>query len=583
MSDAAIEHEVIRRWQEQASLRRIAAELRISRYRVQRIILDHQEQRAEGAAHPDLPARPESRGSILDQHIPRVQELLTRWPSITAQRIHEELRGEGFQGGYTIIKDLVRRLRPEPRREPVVRFETGPGVQAQVDYAVYEIDFTEEGRRRVNLFSYVLGYSRRQYLRFVESQDFETTIREHVRAFQHLGGAAATCLYDNMKVVVARYEGDEPIYNTRFLAFATHYGYKVWACRRRRPRTKGKCERPFRYVEENFLNGRSFRNFEHLNECLTKWLAEVADVRVHRETKRRPIDLHAEELAYLIPLPTRDYDTAEVVYRTVNAEGLVAYRQNFYSVPWRYLGQVLPLRITEEEVIIYGPDLGVLARHTLLPRSVAGQRSELLEHRPQEDSRQREVHLRERYDELGPLAGRFLEGLLKTHRMGKDQAQRVLALLETYRKQDLTAALERAARFGAFSLRSVERILAAQAQPKTPLESLGDQQQQHLREIFENRPVPPRPTADYEQLYLSAEEPPDDEQPPKSPDQPQPGSAPADPRILPDVASSHIVGRTGCSADPSREGAMECFGVPLAADRPSSRSSPSTGDRAQDS
>ena len=87
-----------------------------------------------------------------------------------------------------------------------------------------------------------------------------------MRAFTHLGGVAATCLYDNMKVVVARYEGDEPIYNTRFLAFATHYGYKVWACRRRRPQTKGKCERPFRYVETSFLNGRSFRNFEHLNE-----------------------------------------------------------------------------------------------------------------------------------------------------------------------------------------------------------------------------------------------------------------------------------------------------------------------------
>ena len=72
----------------------------------------------------------------------------------------------------------------------------------------------------------------------------------------------------------------------------------------------------------------------------------------------------------------------------------------------------------------------------------------------------------------------FLDGLLKAQRQGKDQAQRVLALLETYRKQDLTAALERAARFGAFSLRSVERILAAQAQPKTPLDALGDR---HLR------------------------------------------------------------------------------------------------------
>jgi len=522
MNDPAIANEVIRRWQEQMPLRRIAVELRISRYLVKRIILDHQAGRAHGTPHPDLPTPPQSRGSILDQHVPFIQDLLTRWPSMTALRIHEELRGRGFTGQYTIVKDLVRRLRPARPREPVLRFETSKGAQAQMDYATYEIEFTEEGRRRVNLFSYVLGYSRRQYLHFTEAQDFETTIREHVRAFTHLGGVAATCLYDNMKVVVARYEGDEPIYNTRFLAFATHYGYKVWACRRRRPQTKGKCERPFRYVEENFLNGRSFRNFEHLNECLARWLAEVADVRVHRETKRRPIDLHAEEQPYLIPLPDQPYDTAEVVYRTVNAEGMVAYRQNLYSVPWRSLGQVLPLRITEEELIVYGSDLEVLARHRLLPRSVTGQRSELPQHRPQEDSRQREAHLRARFAELGPAASRFLEGLLKAHRQGKDQAQRVLALLETYRKPDLTAALERAVRFGAFSLRSVERILAAQAQPKTPLDALGDQQQQHVREILQDRPVPPRPTADYEQLDLSPEEPPDDEQPPQNTDQPHP-------------------------------------------------------------
>jgi len=113
-------------------------------------------------------------------------------------------------------------------------------VQAQMDYSPYEIDFTAEGRRRVHAFSDILAYSRRQYVRFVEKQDFATTIREHVRAFEYLGGLAATCLYDNMKVVVTGYDGDQPIYNTRFLAFATHYGFQPWACRRHRPQTKGK-------------------------------------------------------------------------------------------------------------------------------------------------------------------------------------------------------------------------------------------------------------------------------------------------------------------------------------------------------
>ena len=117
-----------------------------------------------------------------------------------------------------------------------------------MDYSPYEIAFTAEGRRRVHAFSYILAYSRRQYVRFVETQDFATTIREHVRAFEYLGGLAATCLYDNMKVVVTGYDGDQPIYNTRFLAFATYYGFQPWACRPHRPQTKGKIERPFSYI-----------------------------------------------------------------------------------------------------------------------------------------------------------------------------------------------------------------------------------------------------------------------------------------------------------------------------------------------
>jgi hypothetical protein len=263
-------------------------------------------------------------------------------------------------------------------------------------------------------------------------------------------------------------------------------------------------------------------------------LAEVADVRIHRQTQARPRDRHAEEQPHLIPLPSRPFDASEVLYRTVDAEGFVVYRQNFYSAPWRLIGQPVTVRTTETELVIHDRAFVEAARHRLLPRTVAGTRCRCLDHEPPRDAQRRSEQLKQRFAEWGPVGTTFLEGLLAQSRYGKNQAERVLTLAAVYRRQDVLAALERAVQYGVFSLAAVQRILAARSQPRTPLEALAEDHRTYLEGLLEREPTPPRPTSDYQDLLR--EDPPHGgtirppwEEIPEGPESSDPDSDPSQP------------------------------------------------------
>ena len=154
-----------------------------------------------------------------------------------------------------------------------------------------------------------------------------------------------------------------------------------------------------------------------------------------------------------------------------------------------------------------GPRLEVLARHPRFPPTERHRQSRQPEHLPPRDLVRRREALRERFAQLGPLAVRFLESLLAAQRYGWDQAQKVLALLGTYRREDLLAALQRAVRYGAFSAKSVERILAVQARPKTCWDRMAEEEPSHLKDLLSDDPTPPRPATEYQDLLFEESDP----------------------------------------------------------------------------
>ena len=242
----------------------------------------------------------------LDPYRGIIQARLEAYPRLSAQRLFEEIRAAGYSGGYTQVKEYVRQVRPQPLAEPVVRFETPAGFQGQVDFATFNLPW---GRRYALLV--VLGYSRLLWLRFYRRQTMVTLFRGLESAFEYFGGVPQELLFDQMRSVVLaddRLSSGGLVLNAEFLRFAAHWGFRPRACRPYRAKTKGKVERPIRYVRQSFFYGRTFLNDADLNAQAGSWLEEIANVRRHRtigEVPQRRFE--RDERQRLLPLALAPY------------------------------------------------------------------------------------------------------------------------------------------------------------------------------------------------------------------------------------------------------------------------------------
>jgi transposase len=337
---------------------------------------------ASGLEPPVYGPRP-PRATQLQPFERYLRERLAAVPELTGRRLHRELGPLGFRGGYTAVTDLLREIRPASPPPFELRFETQPGQQAQVDFAQFQTEFIDEPgvTRIVWLFSLVLGHSRMMWGRFVLHQDLPTVLRCHIAAFEALGGVPRQILYDRMKTAVVRddAEAGHIVYNRTLLDFAGHHGYLPKACRPYRAKTKGKVERPFRYVREDFFLGGRFRDLGDLNAQFRQWLDDVANRRTHATTRRIVSEHFAEERPHLLPLPAGRFQAVLRLERRITRDGMVSVGGNLYSVPNSARRRPVEVHSTASEVRILEQDR-IIAVHPVLEgrgqrRIIAGHRS----------------------------------------------------------------------------------------------------------------------------------------------------------------------------------------------------------------
>nr|WP_203595149.1 IS21 family transposase [Salipiger sp. PrR007] len=312
------------------------------------------------------PRQPRAR--VIEPYERYLQERVQAFPDLSGARLLREIRELGYEGAYTAVTDFLREVRPTRHTPFERRFETPPGKQAQVDFAEFTVEFTDEPGvvRKVWLFSLVLGHSRWLWGRFVASQNLQSVLRCHIAAFAALGGVPEEILYDRMKTaVIGEDKAGVVTYNAALVALLNHYGAVPRACQPYRAKTKGKVERPFRYIRQDFFLARTFRNIDDLNTQFEAWRTEVANSRVHATTRRVVDAAFADEQPSLKPLPAIPYSAVLTVERRVSKEGMISVGGNFYSVPDTTRRRTLEVQHHAEELRIF-EDGQLIARHPIL-------------------------------------------------------------------------------------------------------------------------------------------------------------------------------------------------------------------------
>lgn len=387
------------------------------------------------------------------------------------------VRHHGYTGSYSSVRRFVRRVAPR-RPSVVVRVETPPGQQAQVDFGGIgkRRDPATGTLRPAYCFVMTLSYSRHQYLECVFDQTMETWIGCHRRAFADFGGVPRELVIDNLKAAVLQASLEDPRLSEPYRQCAQHYGCLVHPCRPATPQHKGKVENGVHYVQRNFLPVEQPADLGEANRRAPHWVREVAGLRVHGTTGKQPWACFCEEeQAALLPLPAQPFLLREVRLVKVHRDCHVQVGGSYYSAPFAYVGRPVEAYISEHTVQLY-EGVTLLVTH---PRATGpGQRHTRTEHYPPEQSRYL-THTREyctaQASRIGPGCAQVVEDLLAERPLDRLRSvQGLLRLGERYGPERLEAACRRALLYGAGQYRQIKTMLQAgldqQPLPPGPLQ-----------------------------------------------------------------------------------------------------------------
>ena len=427
------------------SQRKISRELGISRKTVSNYI---DQINTTGVLVPKI-----TKEKILDKYY----ELIREWHGmgLTAVLIHEKLVKEmDLDVSYPSVSRFVRQFRDIETYVPLI---AKPGEEGQVDFG-YLGKFLKDGKTvKVWVFTMVLSYSRYSYSCLVTDQSVDSFISCHIKAFEYFGAVPHTVKIDNLKAGVITPNFYEPTIQIQYAEFLNHYNCAPITARVRRGQDKGKVEAGVKYIKSNFLKRIEHSDFYQLEKDLLHWTTTIANKRLHGTIKKIPQQLFDEtEKKALYALPSRRFELFKIEHRKVNNYAHISFKNNFYSVPYNYIGHTLIIKSNENILKIY-KDSDMIAIHQICTQHGSFKTKD--EHLPPEKQTKTIDHYRQKAALIGDHALMFLEMLIEAKPKTWLMSFRgVLSLKKHYDYDVINLACKRALDFKIYQYSTVKNI-----------------------------------------------------------------------------------------------------------------------------